>query len=230
MSDDPLWISIPATDPLTATAHGKHQIEFVSRHAIAETGLLCPVCRTELAALGDYTMVRHSRLGDVIKCNGKRVVQDEEFPCGMYLVASPDTEHGDHLIYDKVPADERHALFHSFVRVSEGDAARRKYGEDISLRDGELVTAASVTVEQVSERPRLTLAKDQVWQTDDGRQVTILRVQNDGDPMFDGWAWGTFLNEPAFEWNIDPTGLIRQSMRDPTLNDRVRLTSEVRPL
>lgn len=228
--NDPLWIAIPATDPLTATGHGEHHVEFVSRHAIAEKGLYCPVCGTEVAPMADYTMVRHSRLGDVIKCNGKRILQDEERPCGMFLAASPDTEHGDHILYDRVPKDERFDLFYRFVRISEGDAARVRYGQDITLVDGQMV--ASQPADQPAKEPHPTLKyhTDQVWQTDDDRQVRIIKVQTDGDPVFHGWAWGVFLNEHQHEWNIDTTGLIRQSMRDPTLNDRVRLAHEIRPL
>lgn len=229
-TDDPLWIAIPATDPLSAETHGEHRVEFVSRHAIAEAGLICPVCGTEVAPLGDYIMVRHCRLGDVIKCNGKRQLQDAEVTCGAYLVASPDTEHGDHILYDKVPGNERFELFYRFVRVSEGDAVRLKYGEDLRKDEYGNLIATPTETPQRPALPTLQLEAGQVWQTDDGRQVSIARVQTDGDPVFHGWAWGYFLNSDGIEWNIDPTGLIRQTMRDPTLNDRVRLTSLIRQL
>lgn len=229
MIDDPLWIAVPATDPFTATTHGEHHVEFVSRHAIAETGLRCPACQTEVSPIGDYAMVRHSRLGDVIKCNGKRIIQDEEYVCGMFLAASPDTEHGDHILYDKVPAEDRFELFYRFVRISEGDAAKLRYGPDAKIVDGEVVATPSDPPPPPVERPRLNLKAGQVWQTDDNRQIQILRVQENYDIMFDGWAWGIFLNEEPFEWNIDPFGLVRQTMRDPTLNDRARLLHEVRP-
>ncbi len=229
-TNDPLWIAVPATDPFTATTHGEHHVEFVSRHAIAETGLRCPSCQTEVSPIGDYTMVRHSRLGDVIKCNGKRIIQDEEYVCGMFLAASPDTEHGDHLIYDKTPKEDRFELFYRFVRISEGDAAKLRYGPDAVLSvEGEVFASKAPPGTSPVERPRLIFKVGQVWQTDDERQVQILRVQTDGDPMFDGWAWGIFLNTEPFEWNIDPSGLVRQTMRDPTLNDRARLLHEIRP-
>ena len=225
---DPLWLAIPANDPLTATTHGEHRVEFVSRHAIAETGLKCPTCFTELAPIGDYTTVRHSRLGDVIKCNGRRVIQDEEHVCGMFLIASPDTEHGDHIMYDRVPKEDRFELFYRFVRISEGDAAKRKYGEDIKLVDGEMRAVPSEPVEKF-KRPKITMKAGQIWQTDDGRHIEILRVQNDGDPLWDGCGWGTFINEPKFEWNIDPTGVIRMEMRDPTRTEKPCLLHEIRP-
>lgn len=229
---DPLWIAVPAHDPFSSTTHGEQHIEFVSRHAIAETGLICPTCYNEVAPLGDYRLVRHCRLGDVIKCNGTRHMQDNEFTCGKFLVASPDTEHGDHLLYDKVPKADRAALFHHFVRILEGDAARRKYGNDITLVDGEMI-ATPVVIPAKVKLPTLALKAGQVWQTDDGRLVSILRVQENSTDIhlqaMDGWAWGTFANEPPVDWNIDPTGLVRHTMRDPTLHDRVRLLHEVRP-
>jgi len=41
-------------------------------------------------------------LGEVIVCNGRRYVQDTEVTCGMMLIASPDTEHGDEILFDRV--------------------------------------------------------------------------------------------------------------------------------
>ncbi len=238
MSDaDPLWIEVPNTDPLTAVTHGEHKVEWVSRHAIAETGLTCPTCGNEICPIGDYTMVRHCRMGDVIKCNGTVKLQDREAPCGKLLVASPDTEHGDDKLWDKVPKEEREPLFYRFVRISEGDAAKRKYGEDITLVDGALAATPGEPKPEKPKLPTLPLKAGQVWQTDDARMVQILRVQeNSTDPAMrthDGWAWGSFVNEQPegaklTEWNIDPTGLVRQSMSDPTMNDRVRLLHEVR--
>lgn len=260
--DDPLWLALPPTDPLSDTP-GEHKIEFVSRHAIAETGLTCPVCQTEVAPIGDYRLVRHSRLGDVIQCNGKRDMKDVgEVPCGMFLVASPDTEHGDHILYDNIPREERAALFHSFVRITEGEAARRKYGEDIIKTHGELAAVAQAA-KPVHVHPKLPLKAKQVWQTNDGRIMQIVRMQGEDipavphtglkgfiariaarfgivmvkkpavimhkDAFYAGWAYGEFQTMPGTEWHVDPTGLIRQSMRDPTLSDTVRLTSEIRP-
>jgi hypothetical protein len=260
--DDPLWISLPALDPLSDADHGKHQIEFVSRHSIAETGLICPVCGTEVAPLGDYRLVRHSRLGDVVQCNGKREMSDgNERVCGMFLAASPDTEHGDHILYDKVPKEER-KMFYEFVRISEGDAARRKYGEDIIMKDGEL--AAVMQAQKPAHKyPKLDFKTGQVWQTTDGRIVQITRMHGESipaiphtgfmriiatvaswfgvvlvkkpaikmhfDPVFQGWGHCRFQTEEFFEWYVDATGLIRQSMTDPTITDKIRLTTEVRP-
>lgn len=228
---DRLWLEVPSGDPYTeSTAHGTHHFEFVSRHAIAETGLKCPLCHNEVSPLGDYRLVRHCRLGDVVRCNGTRQVNDEDLPCPAYLIASPDTEHGDHLVYDTTPLNKRMEKFCRFVKISEADAVKLKNGKDISAKAGELYATPVAPTEAKVKGPVLKLAVGQMWQTDDGRQFNITRVQNDGDPVFDGWGWGNFVNEPPYDWHVDPWGLIRQSMRDPTLNDKTRLKSEMRPL
>ena len=221
------WLDIPF-DPLTSTEHGEHRVEFVSRHAIAETGLICPVCHGEVAPLGSYIMVQRSRLGEVLVCNGKRQIQDDEVTCGMYLVASPDTEHGDEILFDRVPKHERHALFHSFVRISKGDAARRKYGEDIKLSGEQMIAVPYEGKAPVVRGPVLELQEKQVWYTDLGKPIEITWVQVDNDPLYHGWARGRFQNEPdGWEWHIDKYGNLRQSMRDPTQNDRGKLLHKV---
>lgn len=228
---DPLWINVPAGDPYSDMAHGTHHFEFVPRQAIAETGLHCPLCKNEVAPLGDYRMVRHCRLGDVIRCNGTREVNDEDMPCPAYLVASPNTELGDHLIYDATPKEERLEKFCRFTRISVEDTAKLKHGRDAVIKDGEVfATTVPVKVTEPKKLPPIGFKAGQTWQTDDGRQVFIVRVQNDGDRIFDGWGWGTFVGEEAFEWHIDPAGTLRQSMRDPTVRDRGRLVTELRPV
>lgn len=228
---DHLWIDIPAGDPFSENEnHGTHHFEYVSRHAIAESGLHCPMCHNEIAPLGDYRLVRHCRLGDVIRCNGTRQVNDEDLPCPAYLVASPDTEHGDHLIFDAWPVKDRIRKFYTFTRISEKQAVNIKRGVDVTSRAGELFASPVETPKAVSTLPVKEFIPGQIWLTDDKRMFTIARVQNDGDPYFNGWAWGSFLNETVYDWHVDPTGLIRQTMRDPTLKDNVRLTTELRPL
>lgn len=227
---DRLWIDIPAGDPFSENEnHGTHHFEYVSRHAIAESGLHCPMCHNEIAPLGDYRLVRHCRLGDVIRCNGTRQVNDEDIPCPAYLVASPDTEHGDHLIFDAWPEAKRIQKFYTFVRISDETAVHIKRGKDVKSRAGELF-ATPVAAQVKVALPTKEFVAGQIWMTDDKRMFTIARVQKDGDPYFNGWAWGNFLNETAYDWHVDPTGLIRQTMRDPTLQDKVRLTTELRPL
>lgn len=229
---DPLWINVPAGDPYSDAGHGTHSFEFVPRQAIAETGLHCPLCKNEVCPLGDYRLVRHSRLGDVVRCNGTRQVNDEDIPCPAYLVASPNTEIGDHLIYDATPIAERMEKFNRFVRISEADAAKLKHGTDAAIKDGEVYasTASAGTVAAKKPQP-IGFKAGQTWQTDDGRQVLVLRVQErEDDKMFNGWGWGTIAGEEAFEWHIDPAGYLRQSMRDPTARDRGRLVTELRPV
>lgn len=221
------WVDIPM-DPLTATTHGEHKVEFVSRHAIAETGLVCPVCHGEVSSLGSYSMVQRSRLGEVIICNGKRQIQDAEVTCGMYLVASPDTEHGDEILFDRVPKHERHALFHNFVRISKGDAARRKYGTDIKLVDEQMIATPYEGKAPIVRGVVKEFKEKQVWYTDLDKAIEITWVQVDNDPLYHGWAKGRFQNEPdGWEWHIDKYGNLRQSMRDPTQNDRGKLLHPV---
>lgn len=218
------WIDIPPTDPLTATTHGQHKVEFVSRHAIAETGLFCPVCQTEVAPLGVYRLVQRSRLGEVIVCHGRRLIQDEEMPCGMMLIASPDTEHGDEILYDRVPKHERHELFHRFKRISKGDAARLKYGQDIKVDEGQLIAVPVEGKPPAPPQVRKNFEPKQVWFTDLGFPIEILSVQVDNDPVYHGWAKGRFQNtDNDWEWHVDCYGNIRQSMRDPTQNDHGKL-------
>lgn len=236
MTTEPPWIEMPAIDPWSSpTSHGEHSIEAVSRHSIAETGLVCPRCRTEIGVRGNYEMVRRGRMGEVIKCIGTRRLQDgAEHVCNTYLVASPDTEHGDHLIYDKTPVEERQKLFYTFVRITEADMLREKLGDDIKALPGDVLLAdASLAIEkpQAVERIRFPYQKGEVYETDSGRLVLIERVQQDGDPIFNGWAWGTFIGPaPQTLWNIDPFGLIRQSMCDPTMNDTIRITTLSPPI
>ncbi len=227
-----LWLEVPSGDPFTAsTAHGTHHFEFVSRHAIAETGLHCPMCKNEVSPRGDYRLVRQCRLGDVVRCNGTRQVNDEDIPCPAYLIASPDTEHGDHLVYDKTPQHKRMEKFCRFVRIAEADAAKLRYGADAITKGGEVfATTMQTETAPPVQLPRLALKAGQTWQTDDGRQVLILRVQNDGDKVFDGWAWCNIVGEQPFEWHVDPTGRLRQTMRDPTSKDKGRLITETRPV
>lgn len=228
------WLEIPPGDPFNSDAHGQHSIEYVSRHAIAETGLTCPFCHSEVAPLGDYRLVRRCRLGEVIRCNGARVMDGDKVPCPKYLVASPDTEHGDHDLWDITPKADRAALFYRFVKISAADAVRRKFGQDVSEKAGVLSADKDKAIEAVpykwQTKPRLSLAVGQVWQTDEGAQATITRVQAGEDPIYKGWAWGKILNAPEFEWHIDPAGYFHQTMLDPGLKDHDRLVSEVRPL
>jgi len=111
----PPKMDIGRCDPLSEEA-GEHNIQFVSRHDIAECGLKCPRCEELSARRGDFRRVRRTRLGEAVECP----------QCGQILIASPDTEHGDDLVeYDK-------DLFHRFVRVSAKQALRDELGDDIA--------------------------------------------------------------------------------------------------
>jgi hypothetical protein len=68
----------------------------------------------------------------------------------------------------------------------------------------------------------------EVWYTNLEKPIEIISVQVDDDPLYHGWAKGRFQNTPdGATWNIDKTGFIRQSMSDPTQNDRGRLLHKV---
>jgi hypothetical protein len=111
----PPYRHLPGCDPL-GTTPGNHDLLYSSRHDIAECGLVCKNCRTLTAERGDFSKVVYTQHGEAVKCEN----------CGLWLVASPDTEHGDDLIpYERIN-------FHRFVRISKKKATREQYGDDIS--------------------------------------------------------------------------------------------------
>lgn len=123
--------------------HGYSDVIFVSRHDIAEGGLTCPACRSSVAAHGDFTNVRRAlvngRENEVIRCTGKMAdpVRGER-DCGMWLVASPTTEHGDHL--DKTTGEViTHGAFPAemfrFKRVSAREVLAQQWGMDVRERE-----------------------------------------------------------------------------------------------
>ncbi len=115
----PPWVDIPGVDPL-GSEPGEHNTHFVSRHHIAESGLTCPACGGVAAYRAEFKKVHLSSLGEVVHCG-----------CGAWLVASPDTEHGD----DQKPYTKS---MHTFVRIPQEQAVREQYGEDVSSKDGRL--------------------------------------------------------------------------------------------
>ena len=134
------WAPIRAFNAWGATATNvKHALVCVSRHDIAESGLICPVCRTQAAERGDFSRVRRTKINgdenEVIECFGEREVEDgREVPCGTYLAASPDTEHGDHLddhgnIVAQVKQEPPEHF--RFVRIPRDRVLREQYGEDV---------------------------------------------------------------------------------------------------
>jgi hypothetical protein len=121
---------------------GQHQTFFVSRHHLAEGGLECPLCH-EIIPAGNFTGVYRTmvdgRENEVIICQGKRKVEGvREVKCETMLIASPDTEHGDHL-NDKGEVDA-HAPdppdYYRFVRAPADQALREKWGVTAAPGEG----------------------------------------------------------------------------------------------
>ncbi len=116
----------------------------VSRHHIAESGLVCPVCGSVAANRGDYTNVRRMLINgienEIVECQGEREVENErDVSCGAILAASPDTEHGDHLDeMGQVVSDGSYDPpdFWRFVRIGKEQAIREEFGEDAWVKKG----------------------------------------------------------------------------------------------
>lgn len=134
----PPWADIGEIDPLSEIA-GNHKITFVSRHSIAECGLTCPECDFLVAGRGIFRGVARTRRGEGILCVG----------CGQFLLASPDTEHGDDLLPN---SDDIHRK-PLFVRRSIEQCMREQYGDDIVLHKGALSADADKTVRRDLPEP-----------------------------------------------------------------------------
>ena len=116
----PPYKTIMGADPLGNTA-GNHNTHFVSRHAIAETGLQCLGCNNEATNRGDFSPVVETQYGEAVQCG-----------CGAWNVASPDTEHGDNLLpYSRT-------RFHKFVRRTPAQVIKDMYGDDVQQKEGNL--------------------------------------------------------------------------------------------
>lgn len=134
---------------LLGATHSQHTTAFVSRHHLAEGGLSCPLCQTRVADAGDfsrvYRVIADGRENECMVCTGERELGDGRMvPCGTLLLASPDTEHGDHL-NDAGAVDGKGTdppSYYLFVRVGAEQALREKWGMEIaSGTDGDLVAA-----------------------------------------------------------------------------------------
>lgn len=111
-----------------------------SRHDPAEASVSCPMCHTEVAAAGDFRNVRRAIIDgeecEVLKCPG--IIQDDPSkkprPCKVFLVASPDTEHGDHLGPDGQPqvTGDIPPEMYRFKRSTAKQILRERYGADIT--------------------------------------------------------------------------------------------------
>lgn len=136
---------------------------FVSRHDLAECGLTCPLCRNVAAERGDFSKVMRAIVdgqeNEVLQCPAKRIVEEgREVNCGTWLIASPDTEHGDHLGDEgEVVADgsaDRPEFFR-FKRITAAQALREQWGMDIVSEDAvplSAVDAPSGEVVPLGER------------------------------------------------------------------------------
>jgi hypothetical protein len=109
-----------------------HELYMVPRQEIAECGLKCPKCLTEVAARGDFSAVVRAFVdgqeNEVIKCRGSiPLPSGRDADCPAWLVASPNTEHGDEQIEGDPPE------FYRFSRITLQQAMREQYGMDVTF-------------------------------------------------------------------------------------------------
>jgi hypothetical protein len=144
------WLPRGRALTLLGATHGQHTTAFVSRHHLAAGGLMCPLCQTVVADAGDFSKVYRTivdgRENECIVCTGEREVGDRMMPCATLLLASPDTEHGDHLDgngdVDAKGIDP--PSYYRFVRVGAEQALREKWGVEVAGDDrGDLMVAAA---------------------------------------------------------------------------------------
>lgn len=132
----------------SGTQNGQHYCGFVSRHHLAEGGLDCPLCHWHIADAGDFSKVYRvpfdGRENECVVCPGEREVdQGRRVACQAILLASPDTEHGDHLntkgevdAYAPDPPE-----FYRFVRTDADASLREKWGSDAKGGGDDVVLA-----------------------------------------------------------------------------------------
>jgi hypothetical protein len=128
--------------------NGQHYCGFVSRHHLAEGGLDCPLCQWHIADAGDFSKVYRvafdGRENECVVCPGEREVENgRRVACQAILLASPDTEHGDHL-NDKGEVDAYAPdppEFFRFVRTDADAGLREKWGADAKSDGGDAVLA-----------------------------------------------------------------------------------------
>jgi hypothetical protein len=164
-------IDLGNANPLSNQA-GNHNCHFVSRHDVAECGLVCPGCQKLAAERGDFSGVRKVRiyvsarltdgtmgtipqLGEAIRCDG----------CNSYLLASPDTDHGDdNLLRDpvtKLIVKDMPPEFYLFKRITALQAAKERWGEDV-CKTGEAGDAQQLVVNATLYKPTRQKLKDLV--------------------------------------------------------------------
>lgn len=123
-------------DPLNPHRHGPTRVHFVSRHDIAETGLICPSCHNTVAPRASFDKIQRVRLSDgsvneALFCPHTKEHDGHKVPCGAILVASPDTEHGDHL-------SKHTEKNYTFRRKAADVAVREEHGADVETRGDRL--------------------------------------------------------------------------------------------
>jgi hypothetical protein len=150
--------------------------------------------------------------------------------CGMILAASPDTEHGDNLLWDITPAADRESLFFRFRRISEDKALKEKYGFDVSITKAGQMKADALKSKGAPEEIRDTIAYElgDVYLLSDGRKlghVTELLTEHAGDKYYAGWCIME-IDGDGVRWFVDKFGKVRRDMTDPTLDNLTLLTKQ----
>lgn len=156
---------VPWATPRSITAlgaqHGLQPLYWVSRHDLAECGLVCPRCAALAAEQGDVTNVRrmliNGRENEVVKCLNSIEGEDgSKRACNAILVASPDTEHGD----DTTAGDPDD--FYRFCRTTAERVLRDRYGMDAAGVDidGNVTISAKGDPAKAPTEPSLSPIKE----------------------------------------------------------------------
>jgi hypothetical protein len=120
-------------------------VYYVARQDIAESGLKCPRCQTEVARRADFSQVVrvfiNGQENEVVKCRGSiPLPSGRDIDCPAWLAASPNTEHGDELLVGSVDDTGTYASdptavdppeFYQFTRIPMQQAMREQYGMDV---------------------------------------------------------------------------------------------------
>lgn len=221
------WMDVPKVNPWGNGGHDQHKFEAVSRHSIAETGLICPRCETEVCQRGDYYMVHRFWGGEVVRCNGTRHTKDADVPCLAYLAASPDTEHGDDKLIDKVPKGHQ-TLFYQFRKKSRVDVVRELYGDDIKEDKYMGLAASEIKIgPKEKKKAKFLYSVGDIFQVSDGQAALVLYVEKT-DVAFNGWCKVELSQSTGAEWWVDTQGKIRVDMTDPTKQNNLFLVEQRR--
>jgi hypothetical protein len=132
--------------PLGADPY-EHDIEFVSRWDIAETGLRCRRCQQMVADRARFGQVQtfvfsDGTINEGICCPNTVERNGVEQPCGLLMLASPDTEHGDHL------RSTPFVGMLDFVRKTRREALAEQYDPGVKMTEapqGEVLSSQDIT-------------------------------------------------------------------------------------